>query len=116
MGANRRYVLLAMALWGVAEQIFFPYLIIYLNHFLKLPTLQASLLIFIAILVGGIALAYPLGLLADRLGRRRMAFLAIAGEVVGLFLFSLARSYPLLAFTGVLWLAPLTAWTVATGA
>jgi MFS family permease len=109
-------VLLAMALWGVAEQIFFPYLIIYLNHFLQLPTLQASLLIFIAILIGGIVLAYPLGLLADRLGRRRVAFLAIAGEVVGLFLFSLARSYVLLAITGVLWLAPLTAWTIATGA
>ena len=109
-------VLLAIALWGVAEQIFFPYLIIYLNHYLQLPTLQASLLIFIAILIGGIVLAYPLGLLADRLGRRRVAFLAIGAEAVGLFLFSLARSYPLLAVTGVLWLAPLTAWTIATGA
>ncbi len=109
-------VLLAIALWGVAEQIFFPYLIIYLNHYLKLPTLQASLLIFIAILIGGIVLAYPLGLLVDRLGRRRVAFLAIGAEAVGLFLFSLARSYALLAVTGVLWLAPLTAWTIATGA
>ena len=105
-----------MALWGVAEQIFFPYLIIYLNHYLKLPTLQASLLIFVAILVGGIVLAYPLGLLADRLGRRRVALLAIAGEAVGLFLFSLARSSLLLAITGILWIAPLTAWTIATGA
>lgn len=116
--ANREFflVLLAMALWGVAQQVFFPYLIIYLNHFLKVPTLQASLLIFIAIFVGGILLAYPLGLLTDRLGRRRVAFLAIAGEALGLFLFSLARSYPLLAVTGILWLAPLTAWTIATGA
>ena len=109
-------VLLAMALWGAAEQIFFPYLIIYLNHYLRVPTLEASLLIFVAILIGGIVLAYPLGLLADRLGRRRVAFLAIAAEVVGLFLFSMARSYALLALTGVLWLAPLTAWTIATGA
>jgi MFS family permease len=105
-----------MALWGAAEQIFFPYLIIYLNHYLELPTLQASLLIFVAILIGGIVLAYPLGLLVDRLGRRRVAFLAIVGEVVGLFLFSLARSYPVLTLTGILWLAPLTAWTIATGA
>ena len=118
LAGNRDFflVLLAIALWGVAEQIFFPYLIIYLNHYLRLPTLQASLLIFVAILIGGIMLAYPLGLLADRLGRRRVAFLAIVGEAVGLFLFSLARSAPLLAFTGVLWIAPLTAWTIATGA
>jgi Na+/melibiose symporter-like transporter len=88
LASNRDFflVLLAIALWGVAEQIFFPYLIIYLNHYLKLPTLNASLLIFIAILIGGIVLAYPLGLLADRLGRRRVAFLAIAAEAVGLFL------------------------------
>jgi len=118
LARNRDFflVLLALALWGVAEQIFFPYLIIYLNHYLKLPTLQSSLLIFVAILIGGIVLAYPLGLLADRLGRRRVAFLAIISEAVGLFLFSLARSPSLLTLTGVLWIAPLTAWTIATGA
>ncbi len=60
-------VLLAMGLWGVAQQIFFPYLIIYLNHFLKLPTAQASLLIFVAILVGGI-----FGLLPRRVGGRSL--------------------------------------------
>ncbi|HOU24285.1 MAG TPA: MFS transporter [Anaerolineae bacterium] len=109
-------VLLAMTLFGVAQQVFFPYLMIYLNHYLDVPTVQASLLIFIAILVGGIILAFPLGLLADRIGRRRLAFLAIAGEIIGLWLFSLARSFLLLAVTGVLWLAPLTAWTISTGA
>lgn len=109
-------VLLAMTLFGVAQQVFFPYLMIYLNHYLKVPTVQASLLIFVAILVGGIILAFPLGLLADRIGRRRLAFLAIAGEIIGLWLFSLARSFLLLAVTGVLWLAPLTAWTISTGA
>ena len=59
--ANRDLFLLlfALTLYGIAEQIFFPYLIIYLNHYLELPTLQASLLIFVCILVGGIALAYP---------------------------------------------------------
>ena len=109
-------VLLAMTLWGIAQQIFFPYLIIYLNHYLKVPTVEASLLIFVAILVGGIILAYPLGLLADRIGRKKLALLAVAGEIAGLWLFSLARSFPLLSLTGVLWLAPLTAWMISTGA
>ncbi len=84
--ANRDLFLLlfALTLYGIAEQIFFPYLIIYLNHYLELPTLQASLLIFVAILVGGIALAYPFGVLADRIGRKWLAFGAIALKLIGL--------------------------------
>jgi len=109
-------LLLAMGLWGAAEQVFFPYLLIYLNHYLKIPTLQASLLIFLAILIGGILLSYPVGLLVDRWGRRPMALLAVVGEMVGLLLFSLSRSFLALVVTGVLWLAPITAWTIATGA
>lgn len=91
-------------------------LIIRIKHFLKLPLLQSSLLIFIAILVGGILLSYPLGLPVDRLRRRRVAFLVVLGEMLGLFLFSLSRSTLTLAATGVAWLAPLTAWTIVTGA
>jgi len=109
-------VLLAMGLWGVAQQIFFPYLIIYLNHFLKLPTAQASLLIFVAIMVGGILVSYPVGLLVDRWGRRRLAIATVVAEMLGLFLFSLARSLPMLTITAILWLAPITAWTIAVGA
>jgi MFS family permease len=109
-------ILLAMGLWGAAEQVFFPYLLIYLNHYLEVPTLQASLLIFLAILIGGILLSYPVGLLVDRWGRRPMALLAVVGEMVGLLLFSLARSFPALVVAGVLWLAPITACTIATGA
>ena len=109
-------VFLAMGLWGVAQQIFFPYLIIYLNHFLKLPTAQASLLIFVAILVGGILASYPVGVLVDRWGRRRLAIATVVAEMLGLFLFSLARSLPMLAVTAILWLAPITAWMIAVGA
>jgi MFS family permease len=109
-------VFLAMGLWGVAQQIFFPYLIIYLNHFLALPTAQASLLIFVAILVGGILASYPVGVLVDRWGRRRLAIATVVAEMLGLFLFSLARSLLMLTITAVLWLAPITAWMIAVGA
>jgi len=100
----------------VAEQIFFPYLIIYLNHYLQLETLQASLLIFVCILVGGIALAYPFGLLADRIGRKRLAIGAIMLKVVGLLLFSLMKDILPLVITGILWLAGMSAWMISTGA
>jgi MFS family permease len=116
--ANRYFFLLLFTLtvYGVAEQIFFPYLIIYLNHYLQLETLQASLLIFVCILVGGIALAYPFGLLADRIGRKRLAIGAIMLKVVGLLLFSLMKDILPLVITGILWLAGMSAWMISTGA
>lgn len=116
--ANRDLFLLLLTLtvYGIAEQIFFPYLIIYLNHYLKLPTLQASLLIFVCILVGGILLAYPFGLLADRIGRKRLAVGAILLKMIGLLLFSRMQSMLPLALTGILWLAGMSAWMISTGA
>ncbi|MDT8898646.1 MFS transporter [Thermanaerothrix sp. 4228-RoL] len=109
-------LLLAMGLWGVAQQIFFPYLLIYLNHYLDLPPSTATLLVFIAILFGSILSAYPLGLLTDRWGRKRMAALAVLFEIIGLSAFSLARSEATLALTGILWLGAGTAWGIATNA
>jgi MFS family permease len=115
---NRGFFLLlfALTLYGIAEQIFFPYLIIYLNHYLALPTLDASLVIFVCILVGGIALAYPFGLLADRIGRKWLAMGAILLKMLGLILFSLMDSTLLLTLTGILWLAAMSAWMISTGA
>jgi MFS family permease len=110
------YLLVAIALWGISQQIFFPYLLIYINHFLHIETLQASLIIFLAILIGGITTAYPLGLLTDRIGRRKMALIAIIGEMIGLMAFSFSRSFPALVVSGILWLAPISAWTIAVSA
>ncbi len=59
-------ILLAVAVWNISFNVFFPYLMIYLQHYVRLPLEQSSVLIAVAILVGGIAAAYPLGLLADR--------------------------------------------------
>ena len=109
-------LLVAITLWGVAQNIFFPYLMIYIGSYLKVPTLQASLIVFLAILLGGIATAYPLGMLVDRWGRKKVALLAVVAEMIGLIAFSLARSFPLLVITGILWLAPISAWTISTSA
>ena len=109
-------VLIAITLWGVAQQVFFPYLIIYINNYLKMTTMQSSLVIFFAILIGGIGAAYPLGLLVDKWGRKKVTILAILFEAVGLFTFSLSHSIIGLILTGILWLAPISAWTIATSA
>jgi MFS family permease len=110
------YVLIAITLWGVAQQIFFPYLITYINHALKKTATESSIVIFFAILIGGIGAAYPLGILVDKWGRKKIALIAIIAEAIGLFAFSLARENLALVLTGILWLAPISAWTIATSA
>ena len=66
--------------------------------------------------MGGILLAYPFGLLADRIGRKRLALGAILLKMVGLVLFSLMKDMLPLAITGTLWLAGMSAWMISTGA
>jgi MFS family permease len=109
-------VLLGIMLWGIAQQIWFPYLMIYLTYYLKLSTGEASILVFIAILVGGILLAYPLGILVDKWGRKQVAILAVFAEMIGLLAFSFARDITFLVIGGILFLAPISAWTIAVGA
>ncbi len=115
--ANRDFflVLLGISLWAIAQNVFFPYLIIYLQHYIRLDTMTATVTIAVSILVGGIAMAWPLGLLVDRWGRKPVALLAVGAETLGLVLFSLSRTLAPLLVTGILWLIPLTAWTIATG-
>lgn len=107
-------VLSTITLFNLATQIFFPYLLIYLEHNIQLPALEYSILVGVAILVGGILLAYPIGLLVDRWGRWQVALLAVCLEALGLLLFSLSRSFLTLTLSGILWLAPLAAFTIAT--
>ena len=115
--ANRDFfmVLIGISLWAIAENIFFPYLIIYLEHYVQLDTTSSSITIAACILIGGIALAYPLGELVDHWGRKPVALIAVGAEMVGLILFSLTRTLVPLVITGILWLGPLTAWTISTG-
>lgn len=114
--ANREFflVMIAIMLWQIAFNIFFPYIIIYLQHYLQMDLMSSTIAIAVIILIGGIALAWPFGLLVDRWGRKPMALAAVGAEMVGLILFSLTKSLIPLIFTGILWLAPFTAWTIAT--
>jgi MFS family permease len=109
-------VLVGVALWNISFNVFFPYLLIYLQRFLKLETSLSSVLVAVSILVGGIAMGYPLGLAADRWGRKRMALVSVAGEFAGLLCFSLSRSFPALLASGILWITPIAAFSISTGA
>jgi MFS family permease len=106
-------VMIAVALFGLGQNVFFPYLLVYLEHYIQLDALQYSLLVGIAILVGGIGAAYPIGILVDKWGRYPVALLAVILEAIGLVAFSLTHNFVLLLITGILWLAPNAAWTIA---
>jgi len=115
---HSQFFLLATAtgLWGVAFNVFYPFLLIYLQHNLALPPLTSSLLVFVAIMAGGILLAYPFGILTDRWGRKRVALLSVTVESIFLLAFSFCRTIIPLAITGIGWLAAITSWSIATGA
>jgi len=106
-------VMVAVSIFGLAQNVFFPYLLIYLEHYIQLDALQYSVLVGVAILVGGILAAYPIGILVDRWGRFPVALLAVILEAVGLVAFSLSGNFILLLITGILWLTPNAAWTIA---
>ncbi len=106
-------VLICLSLFMVAFNVFFPYIIIYLQHYLKLELLQSSLVLAVTILIGGIALAYPIGVIVDRVGRRPIAIAAVITECIGLILFSFAKSIPFVIITCILWLAGYTTWVVS---
>jgi MFS family permease len=107
-------LMIALTLFMVGINVFFPYLMIYLQHYVKLSIVNSSIVVGVCILVGGIGAAYPIGLLVDRWGRRPVSILAVLLEAVGLTVFSLSHTLPMLIVGGLLWLAPFAAWTIAT--
>jgi MFS family permease len=107
-------VLLAMGLWGMAFQIFFPFLLIYLKHYLKLTLESSTLLIFISIFVGGILAALPAGMLSDRFGRKRIALAAVVVETLSLFVFANVSDVVWLAVCSVGWISAYNFWMIAT--
>ena len=72
-----------VAIYGIACQIFMPYLIIYMREQLKFSDLEYSAVFAIAILVGGV-INVALGRMSDRMEKSRLLYLAIAIFSLGL--------------------------------
>lgn len=107
-------LMISLTLFMLGINVFFSYLMIYLEHSVKLTLGQSSLVVGACILVGGIGAAYPIGLLVDRWGRRPVAIVSVILEAIGLTIFSLSHTVPALIIGGILWLAPFAAWTIST--
>ncbi|MHA1231105.1 MAG: MFS transporter [Candidatus Helarchaeota archaeon] len=107
-------VLTGAGLWGMAINVFFPFILIYLEHYIGLSIDLASIIVFIALLISIIA-SYPMGILIDKFGRKKIALLSVLLESVSLFLFALWNELILLIITGIMWVLFMTTWGIASG-
>ena len=106
-------VLVVIACWGISLNICFPFLIIYLNYYIGLKILMSSLLMFIALAIS-IILAYPIGILIDKIGRKKITFISTFLFSLSLFLFGLSDNEITLVITGTMWLVFYTSLSVST--
>ncbi|MGE5396849.1 MAG: MFS transporter [Chitinophagales bacterium] len=113
---HRNYflVLVSMALFMTAFNSFFSWVLIYLQHYLKLPADQVTILVLICIVVGGIIFSIPAGIICDKIGRKKLAIAAIIIESIFLIMFSVSKNPIWVCFSGCFWVGGQTAWMVAT--
>lgn len=107
------WVMIACMCWAIAFNVFFPYTIIYLQHSLQFDLLTSSLLIFVALLCAILA-AIPMGRLVDKIGRKKIAILAVVIESLSLLLFSFARTPITVAITAIGWLLAMMSFDIAS--
>lgn len=76
------------ALWGISTQVFMPFLLIYLNHYLRLDAY--ALVLGGALIIASIATMAG-GRLIDRVGKGHVVLPVMALYLVGLLVFALLR-------------------------
>jgi MFS family permease len=80
--------LAAWSLWGISTQVFLPYLLIYMQNYLRI---QAYALVLGVFLLGAAAVTVVGGRIIDRVGKTRFLLPAVLVYVAGLALMWLAR-------------------------
>ena len=83
-------VFVIVGIYGIACQVFMPYLIIYMRESLGFSTLEYSAVFAVAIIVGGVINIF-LGKMSDRTEKSRLLYVAILIFSVGLFTMYMAR-------------------------
>ena len=81
--------LISMGIFSVATQIFFPYLFIYVQHYIDMSTFKLSIPVIIiaaAVVIGAVVGLLKIGALIDRMGKANFVFPAAALFVIGLVL------------------------------
>ena len=81
---------LVVVVYGIACQIFMPYLVIYMREYLKFSTIEYSLIFGVAIAVGALINVF-LGRFSDKKDKKKLLYVASSIMVVGLFAMYLAN-------------------------
>lgn len=110
---NFLFLLITMAIWQTGFNIFFPFLLVYLEHYLGMSITVSSLLVFIAILIS-VIMGYPIGILINKIGRKKMAIVSTLFMGIFLMVFSMVTEYIPLLILGTLWFLFYTGWTIST--
>lgn len=82
--------LLIVVVYGIACQIFMPYLIIYMRTYLGFSVIEYSVVFGAAIAIGALINLY-LGRLSDRMDKKRLLYVASVIMAVGLFAMYFAK-------------------------
>ena len=82
--------LVIVGVYGIACQIFMPYLIIYMTQYLGLSVVEYSVVFGGAIIIGAAINVY-LGNLSDKLNKSKLLYIAVGSMALGLFAMYLAR-------------------------
>lgn len=81
--------LISMGIFSIASQIFFPYLFIYVDHYIDISTLKLTLptiLLAIVVIGGGIAALVSIVIMSDKKGKAPFLFPSAAFFIIGLVL------------------------------
>ena len=103
--------LLIVVVYGIACQIFMPYLIIYMRTYLGFSVVEYSVVFGAAIAVGAVINVY-LGRLSDRMDKKRLLYVASAIMALGLFAMYFAKGMghvaTLILITGYIFVSALS--------
>ena len=111
-GNPQLYVtLIIVGIYGIACQIFMPYLIIYMNAYLHFSDLEYSAVFAVAIALGAVINVF-LGRLSDRCNKSKLLYVAAGTMSAGLMAMYLSRTAN---HTATLWLFGISGFVMITG-
>lgn len=105
-------LLIGIGIWAIGFNVYFPFIIIYLQHHVGLSLELASLVVFFALMVS-IILGIPIGILIDKIGRKKIAIIAVLLNSISLVLFALSEDLIFIIITGILWVLFMAMWHIS---
>ncbi|MBD3214331.1 MAG: MFS transporter [Candidatus Lokiarchaeota archaeon] len=108
-------ILSGMLIWATAFNVFFPFILIYLEYYLGLDFMTAALVVFIGFIIN-LVLAYPIGILIDKIGRKKITISCVIANGLSLFLFIISANLWVLIVAGVFTQLFMTGWNISANA